>query len=222
MSRIKFKRGACISIHALSRLLIVAGIIKLGLIGFFLAGFGFDRAMVVEAATPSANVKTGPQPAGSEAVGAVAGTSSGLAAAGANCRPEVLQMLYARSRDLEAKARANEKESEDLNLVKNEINSRIKDLKDLEAAMKGPLKAINDAKQGGLQHMMDVYNSMDPAKAAALLDKMDEPIVVQILRGMKSRKVAQIMSFMDPDKAAKISTELAKAGFLKAGGKQQP
>jgi flagellar motility protein MotE (MotC chaperone) len=232
MSGNRPERGAHISIHALSRLLISAGVIKLALVVFFFAGSGFDRASAVEATSPSpvaqremlaarsvnkpGNKPDKPleKPADNDA-GQPGPSQSGsaLAIAGTDCRPEVLQVLNARSSELEAKQSELEKKSKDLDLVKNELDVKIKELKDLKAALEGPVNTIKSASQGDLQHMIDVYNFMDPQRAAAMLDKMDDRTVIQVFKGMKSKKVAQIMSFMNTDKAATVGAELTKPDF---------
>jgi len=52
---------------------------------------------------------------------------------------------------------------------------------------------------------------MEPQRAAILLSKMDEATVERLFANMKSKKVAKILSFMEPDKAARISSSLTKA-----------
>lgn len=233
----RHKKGSHISIHALSRLLISMGIMKLMLLIFFFAGSGFDKASAVESSpSPSGQRKllaagyaNGSESKPDKSQGKSSGddarqistqTAAGPAA-GTNCRPEVLHVLNARSRELDAKQADLEKESKDLDLVKNELDAKIKELKDLKAGLEGPVNAIKNASQGDLQHMIDVYNFMDPQRAAAMLDKMDDGMVVQIFKGMKSKKAAQIISFMDTDRAARIGAELAKPDFGRNATKPQ-
>ncbi|MGC9022624.1 MAG: MotE family protein, partial [Dissulfurimicrobium sp.] len=113
--------------------------------------------------------------------------------------------------ELKERQAALEKESKDIDFEKNELDEKIKELKGLKASLEGPLNMLKDAGREGIQHMIGVYNYMDPQKAAAMLDKMDDTTVIEILKGMKSKKVAQIMSFMNTDRAAKISSELTGA-----------
>lgn len=241
MSENSSKRGVNISIHALSRLLISAGVMKFALMLFFFAASGLDRASAVEAIRPSSAAQGGllaasspinrPEGTPDKPLGKTVNNDAGqpappqpgsaLAAAGADCRPEVLQVLNARSRELDAKQSELEKKSKDLDLVKNELDTEIKELKDLKAGLEGPVNTIKNASQSDLQHMIDVYNFMDPQRAAAMLDKMDDRTVVQMFKGMKSKKVAQIMSFMNTDRAARVGAELTKPDFGRNSLKQQ-
>ena len=128
----------------------------------------------------------------------------------APCQPEVLEILRTRFRELDKRQAELEKEAQDLELLRKDIEKRLKELKDLQAKLEGPAKKARDANKAQFQHLVGVYSSMEPNRAAALLDKMEETTVVRIFAAMKSRKVAKILALMDPDKAASISSELSK------------
>ncbi|MGQ9813011.1 MAG: MotE family protein [Dissulfurimicrobium sp.] len=231
MSKNSSKRGVNISIHALGRLLISVGVMKAALMVFFFAVSGFNRASAIEATNPSSAAQKGLLVANSNRPGnspakplgktadndagqpAPSQTGPALAIAGTDCRPEVLQVLNARLRELGAKQSELEKKSKDLDLVKNELDTKIKELKDLKTDLEGSVNTIKSASQSEFQHMIDIYSFMDPQKAAAMLDKMDDRTVIQMFKGMKSKKVAQIMSFMDTDRAARVGAELTKPDF---------
>jgi len=123
----------------------------------------------------------------------------------------VLAILQAKLRDLEEREQKLEKREADLKLLEQEIEKRLKELKTLQSALEGPVKKANAEYQGRFQHLVGVYSSMEPQRAAILLSKMDEATVERLFANMKSKKVAKILSFMEPDKAARISSSLTKA-----------
>ena len=55
-----------------------------------------------------------------------------------------------------------------------------------------------------------MYANMKPRQAAAALTTVDEEVAVKILTGMKSKQSGEILSYMDPRHAARLSEVLAK------------
>ena len=52
---------------------------------------------------------------------------------------------------------------------------------------------------------MNLYNGMDPRKAAEKLQRLEPKVAVQILMGMKQRKAAQLLEQLPPDNAKQIT-----------------
>ncbi len=125
---------------------------------------------------------------------------------------KVKLLLKARLREVEKKEQALKQEERDLKLLKREIEKRISELKALQASLSGPMARTAKLTQERFSHLVGVYSSMEPQRAALLLEKMDENTVVRLFSSMKSKKVAKILSYMDPDKAARISGKLSKPG----------
>ncbi len=123
---------------------------------------------------------------------------------------EVTRILITRLRRLKEREAELDQREKNLNLLKAEIEERIKELKKLQNALEGEVSKAQSREQARFQHLVGVYSAMQPQRAAALLDKMDDKTVVKIFALMKSRKVAAIMGLMDPDKAARISDALTK------------
>ncbi len=124
---------------------------------------------------------------------------------------QVLAILQAKLRNLEEREQKLEKREADLKLLEQAIDKRIKELKSLQTALEGPVKKANAEYQERFRHLVGVYSSMEPQRAAILLSKMDEATVERLFANMKSKKVAKILSFMEPDKAARISSSLTRA-----------
>ncbi len=127
-----------------------------------------------------------------------------------NCHPDLLALLRQKKLEMKKKGEAFEKKQKDLDFLKQELDNKVKLLKDLQRSLSGPVKKKKYQDQARLQHLAAVYGSMDPARAAALLDKIDEQTVTKLFSIMKSKKVAPVLAKMAPDKAARISAYLYK------------
>ena len=61
-----------------------------------------------------------------------------------------------------------------------------------------------------LKHLIKAYSAMKPQKAASLIEKLEITFAIELLSKMKGDAVGNILSFIEIDKAAKISERLAK------------
>lgn len=125
-----------------------------------------------------------------------------------NCHPEFLALLRQKKQEMIKKDEDLKKKQQDLDFLRQELDNKVKLLKDLQRSLNGPVKKKKYQEQARLQHLAGVYGSMEPARAAALLDKIDEQTVTKLFSIMKSKKVAPILAKMTPDKAARISAYL--------------
>ena len=59
------------------------------------------------------------------------------------------------------------------------------------------------------EHLVKVYEGMKPQEAASLLQRLQEDTAVRLLYRMREKKAGQILSFVKPEIAAKLSERLA-------------
>lgn len=139
------------------------------------------------------------------------GTSAGqgLELDGLKIDERIKAVLKARIRALNEKEERLSQKERDLTMLKEEIMRRIEELRRLEESLKGPLAKAKKEYEGRFSHLVGVYSSMDPQRAAMLLERMDEDTVVRLFAAMKSKKVAKILSFMETEKAARLSSKLS-------------
>ncbi len=183
------------------RLLACLGLIKLIISGFLLFLSG-TSAPGISTATAALEETT-----------RLNQTLEGQGEPDSGCAPQLLDILKARVRELDARKAELDKKEADLKLLKTDIEEKLNELKALQQRLEGPLKKARAEQKARFQHLVGVYGSMDPARAAALLDKMSEETVAHLFAAMKSKKVAKILALMDPDKAAKISSLLSNKGM---------
>ncbi len=77
-------------------------------------------------------------------------------------------------------------------------------------AIRESQKASNkiDESQESLNHLIKVYEAMDPEEAALRISKMDEMLALDILAGIKDKKAAGMLAGIEPSKAAKLTKGL--------------
>lgn len=86
-------------------------------------------------------------------------------------------------------------------LLQREVGLMAERQKQLEAQ-----KTVEDARIG---HLAKAYGAMRPESAGQLVNSLDDDVAVRILSVMNSRAAGQIMSYVTPDKAAKLTKKLA-------------
>ena len=116
-----------------------------------------------------------------------------------------------------------ERKNKDLQRREAELLAKEENLKTLELKIREDLHIIEEAmvrseelagaKKGMIEEnitaLSKVYSSMKPAKAAAILDTVDESIALQIISRMKSRASGKILGKMNKSVAKNISERLA-------------
>ncbi|PPR65098.1 MAG: hypothetical protein CFH10_00011 [Alphaproteobacteria bacterium MarineAlpha4_Bin2] len=111
-------------------------------------------------------------------------------------------VIDARERQLEereallkaAEQRLVEKQTE-LNTIKNELQVLLKEKSDQEKAKTKQLVAI--------------YENMKPVDAANIFNELEMPVLLQVIKNMKERKVAPVIASMSAEKARELTKEIA-------------
>lgn len=57
---------------------------------------------------------------------------------------------------------------------------------------------------------MRVYEAMRPRDAAAILDELEMPVLLQVIDRMREAKAAPILAAMRPDRARAVTSELSR------------
>jgi flagellar motility protein MotE (MotC chaperone) len=119
-----------------------------------------------------------------------------------------------KERELKAREEQIQKKESELLPLREEIETKMAELSDLQARLTALAKelaekerAMEDSK---MNHLVSLYSAMEPARAAAIMDKLKLQTVVLILRHMKGKSAGQILAMMNPEKGAVISEELTR------------
>jgi len=141
--------------------------------------------------------------------------------------PLSLELLRQMKAALEGQEDTLKKEKAVLLGIRKEINEKLDRLTRLRDEIKAELKAETELKAAKeaekekrkaqekaekaqrLRLLKKAYSSMKPQKAAGLMEKLELGFAIELLSEMKGDAVGQILSFVDMERAAKISEGLA-------------
>ena len=123
---------------------------------------------------------------------------------------EVLLNLRTIKKDLDLRSKALDARQSLIEKSEEGMTARIKELESLVAKMQDQLLQEQSLKSKKIKKLAAVYSSMKPEKAAPVLSKMDLGTVVKMFTRMDDKKVGQILSFLSPEKAVKITQALTR------------
>ena len=122
--------------------------------------------------------------------------------------------LIKREQELKKKEEEIAKKEKEYLALKEETEAKMAELTELQVKLANYAKklaqrekALKDAK---MAHLVSLYAAMEPAKAAAIMEKLRMETVVKILRNMKGKAAGRIVAMMSPERGARISEELSK------------
>jgi len=121
-----------------------------------------------------------------------------------------LDLFRAKQTELREQEEELAKERKELMALKEEINKKIAELTQLRNEIKGMMASKETVEQDKIRHLIKVYSAMKPQKAASLVEKLDITFAIELLSRMKGEVVGSILSFVNVEKAAKISEALAQ------------
>jgi len=114
---------------------------------------------------------------------------------------------------IEVERRLLELERKQLTTLKEEIDLKLARLEKIQDAIQSKLdehKALGDQR---IKHLIKIYTTMPPKKAAGLIEKLDMDVIISLFSRMKGENVGQILPYVSAEKAAAISERLAGQGL---------
>lgn len=154
-------------------------------------------------AAPSSALPAAAGLPGSASVGAGTAPPAAAAQTGAQANQAALDALNRKQDDLSRR-------EQELKSLEQQVDAKLAQMQDLEARIKTMLKDAQGMKDEKLRHLVDVYTNMKAKQAAAVLETLDEKIAVRILAGMRGRQAGEILTFVQAEKAAKLSEALTR------------
>ncbi len=97
-----------------------------------------------------------------------------------------------------------------LQALERELDAKLNRLQELEKRIQAMLEKADVLKDEKTKHLVDVYSNMKPKRAAEALEALEEPVAVKILSGMRGRNAGEILSFVDAEKAARLTEALTR------------
>ena len=121
-----------------------------------------------------------------------------------------LDLFLAKQAELREREEDLAKKREELLAIQEEIDNRIAKLTQLRNEIKNMMARKETLEQDKIRHLIKAYSAMKPQKAASLVEKLDMTFAIELLSRMKGEAVGNILSFVDVEKAARISEALAQ------------
>lgn len=90
------------------------------------------------------------------------------------------------------------------------VDEKIDELKALEATINAALDAKDKAEDEQMQSLVKMYETMKAKDAARIFEKLDQDVLLSVVKRMKASKMAAVMSQMSPQAAKELTTALAK------------
>lgn len=111
--------------------------------------------------------------------------------------------LDQREKDLEIKARV-------LDATEKRISDKMTEMKTLQSEVSKVLAQYNEKQDAQIKSLVKIYESMKPDEAAAIMNELEMPILLEVIGKMSERKVALVLANMNPKRARDVTQELAE------------
>jgi flagellar motility protein MotE (MotC chaperone) len=132
----------------------------------------------------------------------------------------VLRGLEEKKTQVEREHKAMLEERKQLALFEEQIDEKLEKLNALKKQIKEDMALLEQKKtqkeleketayENQMRRLVKTYETMKPKAAAPIVDKMNLEVAQEIFLRMKEAAASQILSFVDSEKAAKISERLA-------------
>lgn len=122
---------------------------------------------------------------------------------------EVLQNLSERRAALDERERDLTMREQLIGVTEKRVEERLVELKDLETRLGAMLAKRDEAEEAQFISLVKTYESMKPADAARVFNKLDRQVLLTVASRMKPAKIGAVMAAMDPARAQELTVMLA-------------
>ncbi len=123
---------------------------------------------------------------------------------------DVLQRLAERRDELDAREREIATREGLMRAAEERIQVKVTELKQLQTTIEGLIKTYDQQQAGKMESLVKIYENMKPKDAARIFEELDMDTLLMVAERMNERRLAPIMSSMDPAKAKDMTVELAR------------
>ena len=125
------------------------------------------------------------------------------------------ELLAKKEQQLRLKEEELKQREAELLLLKQEVSAKLAELTALQEKVANNFEEMKKrelAQQDSrIKKLGEMYKAMEPARAAKLMEKLDEQIAVQIMAKMRGSAAGEILASMDLNRAAQISKRLSES-----------
>ena len=118
---------------------------------------------------------------------------------------KVLTSLDARRAELAERDKKIDQRELDLNAQESELEMKLAELRQLTSKLKTQREGVDEQHALQVQQLAKIYSAMPPEEAAKLIEDLDSPIAIELMKKMSEKRIGQILSLMDKSRAIKLS-----------------
>ena len=133
----------------------------------------------------------------------------------------VLESLSKRREELARRAKALDMREQLVGAAEKRLEERVAELKQIQANIDKTIEKKDKQSEERIASVVKMYESMKPKDAARIFERLDMGVLLDVVKRMSPRKVADVLSQMDPVAAQELTVELATGEGLpdlKGGG----
>lgn len=120
----------------------------------------------------------------------------------------LLERLGERRDELESQGREAETREALLRAAEKKLESRVGDLRSLEDKLQAANDSRDQSQAQTLKGLVTMYESMKPKDAARVFDRLEHRVLIPVVSKIAPRKMAEILSAMQPEAAEKLTVAL--------------
>jgi len=124
---------------------------------------------------------------------------------------DLYALLEKRKKELDSRQESLRLEEQKLSVLKKEIQDKIDQLGIIEKRLEVKLDAEKSADAKRFKDLAKIYESAAPAKAGAMLEKLDNKTAAGITMNMKRDKAGAVLSNVNVQKVVEITKEITKS-----------
>jgi flagellar motility protein MotE (MotC chaperone) len=122
---------------------------------------------------------------------------------------QLLEDLRTRRLTLEAREQEIAAREAVLAAAERRLAQRVEELAAIQARLEALDRAAREREEANWNSLVRIYENMRPRDAARIFDELDMAVLLEVVARMKQRAVAPILAGMQPERAQKLTAELA-------------
>jgi len=122
----------------------------------------------------------------------------------------LLESLRARRLELDRQAEELAQRELLLGAAERRMAERVNELRSLQSGLEGEVRSRDEREEARIRQLVRVYEVMRPRDAAAILDDLDMPILLQVIERMREAKASPVLAAMRPERARAATAELSR------------
>jgi flagellar motility protein MotE (MotC chaperone) len=126
-----------------------------------------------------------------------------------------LDMAERKDRQISERTTQLAKREEQLKSLEKSIEEKLGQLEDERKFIAKTLQEEKDLKGERLDKIVELYDKMDPKKAATAFEKLDKDLAVALFKKLKQKQVTTILETMNPEKSVEITEYFARVKSAK-------